>query len=46
MTGVQTCALPIFALYENFGFVTEGKRRSFIREGDAFLDDFVMAKLL
>jgi putative acetyltransferase len=37
---------PAIALYEKFGFVTEGKRRSFIREGDVFLDDFVMAKLL
>ena len=37
---------PAIALYERFGFVTEGRRRSFIREGDTFLDDFVMAKLL
>jgi ribosomal protein S18 acetylase RimI-like enzyme len=34
------------ALYERFGFVTEGRRKGFIREGDTYLDDFVMAKLL
>src|SRR5690606_30706041 len=34
------------ALYERFGFALEGRRRSFIREGDTYLDDLVMAKLL
>lgn len=37
---------PAIALYERFGFAVEGRRRSFIREGDAYLDDLVMAKLL
>lgn len=37
---------PAIALYEKCGFVVEGKRRAFIREGDAYLDDLVMAKLL
>lgn len=37
---------PAIALYERFGFVTEGRRRNFIREGDTYLDDFVMARLL
>jgi putative acetyltransferase len=36
---------PAIALYEKFGFVIEGTRRSFIREGDAYLDDHVMARL-
>ncbi len=34
------------ALYEQLGFVVEGRRRNFIREGDAYLDDLVMARLL
>ncbi|CAN5567122.1 hypothetical protein BH11MYX1_BH11MYX1_44100 [soil metagenome] len=34
------------ALYPKHGFVTEGRRRNFIREGDGFLDDVVMAKLV
>ncbi|HEX5063895.1 MAG TPA: GNAT family N-acetyltransferase [Kofleriaceae bacterium] len=37
---------PALALYERFGFVVEGRRKAFIREGDEYLDDFVMAKLL
>jgi RimJ/RimL family protein N-acetyltransferase len=37
---------PAVALYERFGFVVEGRRRNFIREGDAYLDDLVMARLL
>ncbi|HEY5951582.1 MAG TPA: GNAT family N-acetyltransferase, partial [Kofleriaceae bacterium] len=37
---------PAIALYERFGFAVEGRRRNFIREGDAYLDDFVMARLL
>jgi ribosomal protein S18 acetylase RimI-like enzyme len=36
---------PAIALYEGFGFTIEGRRRNFIREGDAFLDDFVMSRL-
>jgi RimJ/RimL family protein N-acetyltransferase len=34
------------ALYERFGFVLEGRRRGFIREGDVYLDDLVMGRLL
>jgi putative acetyltransferase len=33
------------ALYEKLGFAIEGKRVAFIREGDAFVDDYVMARL-
>lgn len=33
-------------LYERFGFEREGRRRNYIREGDDYLDDFVMARLL
>lgn len=32
-------------LYERFGFEREGRRRRFIREGDTYLDDLVMARL-
>ena len=34
------------ALYEKSGFTHEGRRKAFIREGDAYLDDLVMAKLV
>ncbi len=37
---------PALKLFEKHGFATEGRRRDFIREGEAFLDDVVMAKLL
>lgn len=37
---------PAIALYEACGFRVEGTRRGFIREGDAYLDDVVMARLL
>ena len=37
---------PAIALYEKFGFVVEGRRKAFIREGDEYLDDLVMARLL
>jgi L-phenylalanine/L-methionine N-acetyltransferase len=33
------------ALYEKLGFAIEGKRVAFIREGDRFVDDYVMARL-
>jgi len=33
-------------LYEQCGFAIEGKRRAFIREGDDYLDDLVMARIL
>jgi L-phenylalanine/L-methionine N-acetyltransferase len=36
---------PAIALYEKLGFAIEGKRIAFIREGDAFVDDYVMARL-
>jgi RimJ/RimL family protein N-acetyltransferase len=34
------------ALYERFGFAVEGRRKAFIREGDTFLDDLIMARIL
>jgi len=37
---------PAIALYEQAGFQLEGRRRNFIRCGDEFLDDLVMARLL
>lgn len=37
---------PAIALYEKFGFAIEGRRKNFIREGDAYLDDFVMGRWL
>ncbi|HEY0255423.1 MAG TPA: GNAT family N-acetyltransferase [Kofleriaceae bacterium] len=37
---------PAIALYEKAGFVTEGTRRAFIKEGDEFLDDLVMGLLI
>lgn len=33
---------PAIALYERAGFQHEGRRRGYIREGDAYLDDLVM----
>lgn len=37
---------PAIRLYETAGFTHEGRRRGFIREGDAYLDDFVMSRWL
>ena len=37
---------PAIALYEKFGFAIEGRRKAFIREGDTYLDDFVMGRVL
>jgi putative acetyltransferase len=37
---------PAIKLYEGFGFVIEGRRKGFIKEGDTYLDDLVMARLL
>lgn len=34
------------ALYEQLGFQHEGRRRNYVREGDQYLDDLVMARLL
>ena len=34
------------ALYEQLGFEHEGRRRRFIRDGEQYLDDLVMARLL
>ena len=36
---------PAIHLYEKFGFEHEGRRRKFIREGDTYLDDLVMARV-
>ncbi|HUS32164.1 MAG TPA: GNAT family N-acetyltransferase [Kofleriaceae bacterium] len=38
--------VPAIALYEKCGFAIEGRRTAFIREGETFLDDLVMAKIL
>jgi putative acetyltransferase len=37
---------PAIALYEALGFAHEGRRRSFVKFGDRYVDDLVMAKLL
>jgi ribosomal protein S18 acetylase RimI-like enzyme len=37
---------PAIALYEKFGFAIEGRRKAFIREGDEYLDDLVMGRIL
>lgn len=37
---------PALELYKSFGFEIEGRRKQFIREGDTYLDDYVMARLL
>ena len=37
---------PAIALYERTGFVHEGRRRNYIREGTEYLDDLVMARWL
>ena len=37
---------PAIALYEAMGFVHEGRRRHFVRFGDHYIDDLVMARLL
>jgi ribosomal protein S18 acetylase RimI-like enzyme len=37
---------PAIALYEKFGFAIEGRRKAFIREGNEYLDDFVMGRVL
>jgi RimJ/RimL family protein N-acetyltransferase len=34
------------ALYEKCGFAVEGRRKAFIREGDSYLDDLVMGRVL
>ena len=36
---------PAIALYERHGFVHEGRRKHFIRDGEQFLDDLVMARV-
>ena len=36
---------PAIALYEKLGFALEGKRAAFIRDGETFLDDLVMARI-
>ena len=37
---------PAIKLYESLGFTHEGRRKGFIREGDAYLDDLLMARWL
>ncbi len=37
---------PALRLYQQFGFAIEGTRKQFIREGDAYLDDYIMARIL
>jgi putative acetyltransferase len=37
---------PAIALYEALGFAHEGRRKNFVRFGDGYVDDLVMAKLL
>lgn len=51
--GIKRIELYVYArntaairLYEQFGFEHEGRRRAFIREGDTYLDDLIMARLL
>ena len=51
--GIKRIELYVYArnaaaigLYEQCGFAIEGKRRAFIREGDDYLDDLVMARIL
>lgn len=53
VTGFRRVELNVYArntaaiaLYEQAGFEHEGRRREFIREGDQYLDDLVMARLL
>lgn len=33
------------ALYDKFGFVEEGRRKDFIRYGERYVDDLIMARL-
>lgn len=35
---------PAISLYEKHGFLLEGRRRGFIKEGETFLDDLTMAR--
>jgi L-phenylalanine/L-methionine N-acetyltransferase len=51
--GIKRVELWVYArndgaikLYESLGFVHEGRRKGFIREGDAYLDDLLMARWL
>ena len=51
--GIKRIELWVYArnegaikLYESLGFVHEGRRRGFIREGDTYLDDLLMARWL
>jgi putative acetyltransferase len=37
---------PAIALYERAGFTHEGRRKGFIHEGDAYLDDLLMSRWL
>ncbi len=51
--GIKRIELYVYArnaaaikLYEQASFTHEGRRRGFIREGDAYLDDLVMSRWL
>jgi L-phenylalanine/L-methionine N-acetyltransferase len=51
--GIKRIELYVYArnaaaigLYEKFGFAVEGRRKAFIREGDTYLDDLVMGRVL
>jgi putative acetyltransferase len=51
--GIKRIELYVYArneaaigLYEHAGFAIEGRRKGFIREGDTYLDDLVMARTL
>jgi RimJ/RimL family protein N-acetyltransferase len=37
---------PAIALYEAMGFAHEGRRKHFVRFGETYVDDLVMARLL
>jgi len=51
-SGIKRLELYVYArntaairLYEAFAFEVEGRRRAYVREGDAYIDDLVMARL-
>ena len=50
--GIKRLELAVYAsntaaiaLYEQHGFVVEGRRTAYIREGDAYVDDLIMARI-
>lgn len=40
---VYTTNAPAIRLYQNHGFILEGRRKNAIRTADGFIDDFLMA---